>query len=365
MELRELAARLGCEVNGDSSLDITGVAGMEHAGPNQITFLANPKYASKVKHCRAGAILVSRPLTDLPIVSVVSANPYLDFARALAFFYHRRNRRPEFIPLPSCTADGASSARMRPSDHSRASASGPIGRNAVLHPHVVIYEGRTNRRRFPRPSHAVGARVLPHRQSRDPAERRRRRRRRFGFAKRADGRTYKIVQSGVTVIEDDVEIQTLTSVDRATVGETRVKRGAKIDSLVQIGHACVVGEDNIICAQTGLAGSTILERNVLLAGQVGISGHLTIHENAVVYAQSGVGGDVAAGAASRARPHSRRASGCAPSRPFPKLPELLKTDARIEEEGRRTGSSMPEQVRTNHRRIVTRRARLRTRTRSS
>ena len=98
------------------------------------------------------------------------------------------------------------------------------------------------------------------------------------------------------MIEDDVEIQTLTSVDRATVGETRVKRGAKIDSLVQVGHACVVGEDNIICAQTGLAGSTVLEKNVLLAGQVGISGHLTIHDNAVVYAQSGIGGDVAAGA---------------------------------------------------------------------
>ena len=95
------------------------------------------------------------------------------------------------------------------------------------------------------------------------------------------------------MIEDDVEVQSLTSVDRATVGETRVKRGAKIDSLVQVGHACTVGEDNIICAQTGLAGSTVLERNVLLAGQVGSSGHLTVHEGAIVYAQSGIGGDVA------------------------------------------------------------------------
>ena len=128
----------------------------------------------------------------------------------------------------------------------------------------------------------------------------------FGFAHRADGTHYKIVQSGITVIEDDVEIQTLTSVDRATVGETRVKRGAKIDSLVQVGHACVVGEDNIICAQTGLAGSSILERNVLLAGQVGISGHLTIHDNAVVYAQSGVGGDVEAGARDLGLPRVRR-----------------------------------------------------------
>ncbi len=91
------------------------------------------------------------------------------------------------------------------------------------------------------------------------------------------------------MIEDDVEIQSLTSVERATVGETRVKGGAKIDNLVQIGHACVVGEDNIVCAQTGLAGSSVLEKNVLLAGHVGVFGHLTIHDNAVVYAQSGIG----------------------------------------------------------------------------
>src|SRR5205085_1446087 len=114
----------------------------------------------------------------------------------------------------------------------------------------------------------------------------------FGFAKTAQGTHFKIVQSGLTVIEDDVEVQSLSSIDRATVGETRIKRGAKIDSLVQVGHACVVGEDNIICAQTGLAGSSVLGKNVLLAGQVGVSGHLTIHDNSVVYAQSGIGGDV-------------------------------------------------------------------------
>ena len=147
----------------------------------------------------------------------------------------------------------------------------------------------------------------------------------FGFAKRADGTHYKIVQSGVTVVEDDVEIQTLTSVDRATVGETRVKRGAKIDSLVQVGHACVVGEDNIICAQTGLAGSSILERNVLLAGQVGVSGHLTIHDNAIVYAQSGVGGDVEAGARISGSPAFAANDWLRAITAFPKLPELLKT----------------------------------------
>jgi UDP-3-O-[3-hydroxymyristoyl] glucosamine N-acyltransferase len=145
----------------------------------------------------------------------------------------------------------------------------------------------------------------------------------FGFAKRADGSHFKIVQSGITVIEDDVEIQSLTSVDRATVGETRVKRGAKIDSLVQVGHTCVVGEDNIICAQTGLAGTTVLERNVLLAGQVGSAGHLTVHEGATVYAQSGVGGDVPAGARIAGSPAFAANEWLRAVTAFSKLPELL------------------------------------------
>jgi len=138
------------------------------------------------------------------------------------------------------------------------------------------------------------------------------------------------VQSGIAVIEDDVEIQTLSSIDRASMGETRVKRGAKIDSLVQVGHGCVVGEDNIICAQTGLAGSSILGKSVLLAGQVGISGHLTIHDNAIVYAQSGVGGDVEKGAVISGSPAFDSRDWLRAITAFQKLPELLKTVRQLE-----------------------------------
>ncbi len=200
-----------------------------------------------------------------------------------------------------------------------------IGRNAVLHPHVVIYEGAEIGDDFLAHSHAVvrefcrvGDRVILQNGVVIGGDG-------FGFARRADGTHYKIVQSGPVVIEDDVEIQSLTSVDRATVGETRVKRGAKIDSLVQVGHACVVGEDNIICAQTGLAGSSILERDVLLAGQVGVSGHLTVHAGAVVYAQSGIGGDVPAGARVSGSPAFAANEWLRAITAFPKLPELLKT----------------------------------------
>jgi UDP-3-O-[3-hydroxymyristoyl] glucosamine N-acyltransferase len=324
MKLREIAGALGCELVGDGETEITGVAGMEHAGPGELTFLANPKYAHKVKETRASAILSEKALDDAPIASLVSANPYLDFARALELFYQPPKAKAGIDRLASVAA----SARI-----GEGASIGPfavvgervkIGRNAVLHPHVVIYEGAEIGDDFLAHSHAVvrefcriGNRVTLQNGVVIGGDG-------FGFAKRADGTHYKIVQSGRTVIEDDVEVQSLTSVDRATVGETRVKRGAKIDSLVQIGHACVVGEDNIICAQTGLAGSSVLERNVLLAGQVGISGHLTIHDNAVVYAQSGVGGDVEAGARISGSPAFAANVWLRAITAFPKLPELVK-----------------------------------------
>ncbi len=200
----------------------------------------------------------------------------------------------------------------------------------MLRAHVVIYEGARIGDDFLAHSHAtvreycrIGNRVILQNGVVIGGDG-------FGFAKRADGSHFKIVQSGITVIEDDVEIQSLTSVDRAAMGETRVKRGAKIDSLVQIGHACVVGEDNIICAQTGLAGSSVLEKSVLLAGQVGVSGHLTIHDNAVIYAQSGIGGDVEAGAVMSGSPAFEAREWLRAITAFPKLPELLKTMRQLE-----------------------------------
>jgi UDP-3-O-[3-hydroxymyristoyl] glucosamine N-acyltransferase len=330
MKLRDLAAALGCELKGDGGIEITGVSGMEQAGANHLTFLANAKYAPKVKQTRAGAILLSQPMDGIAPAQVISANPYFDFARALELFY-RPPRPPAGIhPTSSIAASARIAEDASIGPYAVVGENVTIGRNAVLRPHVVIYDGATIGDDFYAHSHAVvrefcriGDRVTLQNSAIVGGDG-------FGFAKRADGTHYKIVQSGVTVIEDDVEIQTLTSVDRATVGETRVKRGAKIDSLVQVGHACVIGEDNIICAQTGLAGSSVLEKNVLLAGQVGISGHLTIHDNAVVYAQSGVGGDVAAGSAISGSPAFDAREWLRAITALQKLPELLKTVRQLE-----------------------------------
>jgi UDP-3-O-[3-hydroxymyristoyl] glucosamine N-acyltransferase len=325
MKLRDIADRLKCELVGDGEVEITGVAGMEHALPSELTFLANPKYAPKVKHTRAGAILVTEPVKDHPIASLVSSNPYLDFARALEFFYQPPRPVPGIHPSASIARSAVIGEGASVGPFVVIGETVTIGRNAVLHPHVVIYEGASIGDDFLAHSHAVvreycriGHRVILQNGVVVGGDG-------FGFALKKDGTHYKIVQSGVTVIEDDVEIQTLTSVDRATVGETRVKRGAKIDSLVQVGHACVVGEDDILCAQTGLAGSSILGRSVVLAGQVGVSGHLTIHDNAVVYAQSGVGGDVAAGQAISGSPAFDAAQWRRAVAAFPRLPDLMKT----------------------------------------
>lgn len=321
--LAELAGLLGCRLEGEGSIPIERVRGMEQAGAGDLTFLANPKYAPKLKNTKASAVLAAQPVAG--IATLVSANPYHDFARALELFY----QPPRPAPGVHASAAIAASAEI-----GEGASIGPfvavgenarIGRNAVLHPHAVVYEGAVLGDDVTMHSHSVvrefcqvGHRVILQNGVVVGGDG-------FGFAKRSDNTHHKIVQSGVTVIEDDVEIQSLTSVDRATVGETRVKRGAKIDSLVQIGHACVVGEDNIICAQTGLAGSTILERNVLLAGQVGISGHLTIHEGSTVYAQSGVGGDVPPKSRISGSPAFEAGEWLRAITAFQKLPEILRT----------------------------------------
>src|SRR5690348_6704359 len=323
MKLREIASALACRLEGDSELEITGMAGLEHAGPQHLTFLANAKYAPKVRHTRAGAILVTQAVPG--IACLVSENPYLDFARALTLFYQPPRPAPGVHPLACVATSAVIGENCSIGPFAVVGERVRLGRNAVLHPHVVLYEGVEIGDDFLAHSHAavrefcrIGHRVILQNGVVVGGDG-------FGFAKRADGAHFKIVQSGVTIVEDDVEIQSLTSVDRATVGETRVKRGAKIDSLVQVGHACVVGEDNIICAQTGLAGSTVLERNVLMAGQVGSSGHLTVHEGAIVYAQSGIGGDVEANTRISGSPAFAANEWLRAVTSFPKLPELLKT----------------------------------------
>lgn len=328
--LGQLAELLGCRLIGDPAVPITGVSTIEKAGAHEITFLANMKYAPKLKTTKAAAVIAAQPLENLSLATLVSANPYHDFARALALFY----RAPQPAPGIHSSACIADSANIGPDASIGAFVVvGPhtmIGARAVLHPHAVIYEGCTIGDDFTAHSHVsvrefsrIGNRVTLHNGVVIGGDG-------FGFAKASDGHQHKIPQSGITVLEDDVEVQTLTSIDRAALGETRIKRGAKIDSLCQIGHGCVVGEDNIICGQTGLAGSTVLEENVIMAGQTASAGHLTIHKNAIVWAQSGVGHDVPPGAIVSGSPAFDSREWLRASAAYSRLPELLRTVRALE-----------------------------------
>jgi UDP-3-O-[3-hydroxymyristoyl] glucosamine N-acyltransferase len=297
MKLSEISRVLGTRLeNGSPDTEITGVAGIDSARPGQLTFIANPKYAAAARTTKASAIIVSENFPALPAAMLRSKNPYLDFARALELFYEP----PKYAPGIHPTAVVHPSARIDSGAHI-----GPyavigedvqIGSNAVLLAHVVIYRGVKIGTNFFAHSHAIvrefcriGNNVILQNGVIVGGDG-------FGFAKDDKGRWRKIVQSGPTILEDDVEIQANACIDRASIGETRIARGAKIDNLVQVGHGSSVGEDTLLCAQAGLAGSTDVGKNVILAGQVGVAGHCKIGDGAIATAQSGIPNDVPGGA---------------------------------------------------------------------
>lgn len=336
MRLGEIAQRLNCQLEGDPAIEITGAAGIEAARPGQLTFLANPRYRRAAETTRASAILVApdvalkrgaprKPGETLPPLAVLrSGDPYLDFARALELFY----QPPRYAPGVHPTAVVGRTARIGPGAHI-----GPycfvdedvqIGRNAVLHSFVSIYGGARIGDDFFAHAHAVvreacvlGHRVILQNGAVVGGDG-------FGFAKQADGRWHKMPQAGIAVIEDDVEVQANSCVDRATVGETRIRRGAKLDDLVLVGHASKVGEDTLLCGQVGLAGSTTVGKQCVLAGQVGAAGHLTIGDGAVVTAQSGVPNDVPAGALYSGYPAIENKQWLKNAAALNRLPELQK-----------------------------------------
>jgi UDP-3-O-[3-hydroxymyristoyl] glucosamine N-acyltransferase len=297
MKLAKIAEKLSCATEGDANLEITGVAGIEDAQPGELTFLVNRKYRPALETTRASAVLIARDESKPHrIAALRSANPYLDFARAIELFHPA----PQYAPRVHATATIAGSAKIGDGAHI-----GPycfidedveIGSHAVLHSFVSIYRGARIGDNFFSHAHAcvrencrLGHRVLLQNGVVVGSDG-------FGFARDANGHWHKMRQAGTTVIGDDVEIQAHSAIDRATVGETQIGRGTKIDNLVQVGHACKVGEDTLLCGQVGLAGSTNVGNRCVLAGQVGAAGHLTIGDGATISSQSGVPTDVPAAA---------------------------------------------------------------------
>ena len=324
MKLGEIATALGAVLeNGNPEADITGVAGIEEAGPGQITFLANPKYAAAVWKTAASAIIVSEDFAAGSCALLRSKNPYLCFAKAVDLFY----RPPHYSPGIHSTAVIATTAKVGANAHIGAyvviDEGVTIGSDAVLLPHVVIYRGAQIGNNFFAHAHAIvrencqlGDNVILQNGAVVGSDG-------FGFA-RDDDHWEKISQSGPAVLENDVEVQANACIDRASVGETRIARGVKIDNLAQVGHGSAVGEHTLLCAQVGLAGSTVVGKNVIIAGQAGVAGHCNVGDGVVITAQSGTHGDIPAGSMVSGSPAFEHKQWLRAVNAFSKLPELAR-----------------------------------------
>ena len=298
MKLAELAEQTFSSVaQGDQHLEITGAAGLDIARVGEITFLANPKYTAQIKTTGAAAIFLNETeaATRADIAVLRAKDPYLAYTRALRLFHPEQKRLAQIHPTAFVDETAAIGKNVFIGANAVVSADCQIADNVQIMPNVCVYENVSiGENSFVhsnvsiRENCEIGANVIVHNNTTIGSDG-------FGYAKDEQKRWLKIPQTGRVVIEDDVEIGANTAIDSASVGETRIKRGAKIDNLVQIGHSCTVDEDALICSQTGLAGSSVIGKRVILAGQVGIAGHLKIGDDAVITAKSATSHDIEPG----------------------------------------------------------------------
>jgi UDP-3-O-[3-hydroxymyristoyl] glucosamine N-acyltransferase len=325
----ELADYLGGVVQGDGSVVISGLGALESAGPDALTFLANPKYASKVAETSAGAVLMAPGGERYGRTAIEVANPYLGFAKLLTLFYTTPHKALGVLPaaIVNETATIGEGASIYPG--SCIGRNVAIGKRTVIYPGAVLYDNvsigddctihantvvrercRVGNRCIIQPGAVIGS---------------------DGFGYAPDGKSYyRIPQIGIVVLEDDVEIGANSCVDRAAIEVTRISRGTKLDNLVQIAHNCQIGEDCMIVSQVGISGSTRIGNHVTLAGQVGVAGHLTIGDNVLVGAQSGVPSSLPANAAYSGSPTMPHKEWLKSAMVVPRLPEMKKTVSALE-----------------------------------
>lgn len=327
--VQQLADYLGGTVRGDASFKINGLAPLEAATSDKITFLANPKYASKVAETGAGAVLMAPGAETYGRTVIEVANPYLAFAKLLTLFYVKPH--PAIGVSPEASVGKKVSLGEGISIYPKAVIGDnvTIGDRCVIHAGAVIYAGVTigegtvihanvtvrerchiGKRCVIQPGAVIGSDG-------------------FGYAPDGAG-YYPIPQIGIVVLDDDVEIGANSCIDRAALETTHIRRGTKLDNLVQIAHNCQIGEDCMIVSQVGISGSSKIGNHVTLAGQVGVAGHLTIGDNVMVGAQSGIPGSLPANAGysgSPAMPHKDWLKAMAI---VPRLPELRKTVSALE-----------------------------------
>jgi UDP-3-O-[3-hydroxymyristoyl] glucosamine N-acyltransferase len=337
--LQELAARVGGEVAGDGSVRLRRVAPVEEAGPDEITFFSNKKYRAAYQASRAAAVIVD---LEEPVAAgrnlLRVKNAYLAFAKVSTLFHPPAQAVPDVAPeaFVHPSARVAPSAEIQPLAYvgpgaevgartvlfpgACVGAEARVGEDCILYPNVVVRERcRVGNRVILQPGCVVGSDG-------------------YGFAFDVEGeggsgpRHYKLPQAGAVVIEDDVELGANTCVDRGTLGDTVVGRGAKVDNLVQIAHNVAVGPLSLIMSQVGISGSTKLGVGVIVAGQAGIVGHLHIGDGAKIAAQSGVMEDLPPGEVHGGSPSRHHGEWMRQHAALLRLPELLKAVRRLEKE---------------------------------
>lgn len=330
MKLREVAERLECRLDGDGEVTVERVAGIENAGPGDLTFLSNPRYALALRTTRASAVIVGEDVPAAPCAMLRSSNPYLAFARAIGLFAPDDRPAPGIHPLTAIApgvelGPGVSIGPFvsigegaRIGARVVIAANVTVGRGASVGDDTCLHAGVSIRERV-----VLGRRVVVQDGAVIGSDG-------FGFAKRADGTYEKIVQPGLVVIEDDVEIGANTTIDRPAVGETRVRAGAKLDNLVQVAHGVTVGRNALLCAQVGIAGSAKIGNDTVLAGQVGVVGHIEIGDRVTATAQSGIPNSVEAGSLVSGYPAMPNRDWLKASAIFKRLPELKKSVADLE-----------------------------------
>lgn len=288
LSVGEIAKLVEGKVLGDENTIITGISGIKEAQEGDITFLANPRYTSLLATTKASAVIVARDVTDSQRILIQTDDPYFAFSKVMGLLASDEIQPPRGIhPTAVIGRDVKIGTDISISAFCVIGDNVEIGDGVTIHPQVyighhtkigrdtLIYSQVTIREKI-----TIGERVIIHSGTVIGSDG-------FGFAP-FKGKHHKVPQLGTVVIGDDVEIGANVTVDRATIGETRIHHGTKIDNLVQIAHNVVIGENSIIVAQTGISGSTVLGKNVVLAGQVGLVGHLTIGDNVKIGAKSGV-----------------------------------------------------------------------------
>jgi UDP-3-O-[3-hydroxymyristoyl] glucosamine N-acyltransferase len=322
--LKELAEYLGGELLGSGDVRITGVAGLDDAQECHISFLANQKYAAKVATTKAGAVLLPPGAESFGRNAVILANPYLGFAKLVTLFYVRPPQVKGVMPGAYVGIGGGMGADVTVYPGAFVGDGVKLGNRVTLFPGVAVYDGAEigddtvlHANVSIRERCRVGSRVIIHNGTVVGSDG-------FGYAPDGTGH-YKIPQVGVVIIEDDVEIGANTTIDRAALGATIIRRGSKIDNLVQIAHNCIVGEHCIIVSQVGVSGSTKLGDFVTLGGQVGVAGHLEIGSRAMIGAKSGVHGNIPSGQVFSGIPALPHKQWLRTAMALPKVPELRRT----------------------------------------